>query len=251
MHVTTAFNDMHTASQKLYQAAVNYRKSKGDLAKRFTSNLNMSVTGLNGSKIKEQVEAFRKTESARYYRGERDKVEDQRRAAFNQARAEFKAASENLAEAVAAYQPEFDVTDKALQSALRVAQIGKDLPEAAARSLLLSLRTNKTNFEIVKSALLRGGMNPDYVRGIFPFDGESMQFDYDSMVDEVISRSSDPDVCAGIAALEDRIISDGAAFGVNLSHIVSAEDQEAANGARMRRVMNLQTFDDVSALDYL
>lgn len=249
MHISTAFYGMHTASQKLYEAAVNYRKAKKDLAKRFTSNLDMSVK--DERKIKGQVEAFRKTASASYYKGEREKVEDQRRAAFNQARADFKAASENLQDAVTAFQPAFNVTDSTLQSALNVARLGKDLPEEAARNLLLSLRTNKTNFEIVKSALQRGGINPDYIRGIFPFDGESMQFDYDIMVDDILNRSSDPSVCSDIARLEARLVKDSAAFGVELSPIVSAEDQEVANNDRMRRVMNLSSFDDVSALEYL
>lgn len=249
MHISTAFNEMHTASQKLYEAAVNYRKTKKDLAKRFTSNLDMSDR--NARKIKGQVESFRKTASASYYKGEREKMEGQRRAAFNQARADFKAASENLAEAVAAFQPAFDVSNKDLQNALNIARIGKDLPEAAARNLLISLRTNKTNFEIVKSALQRGGVNPDYIRGIYPFDGESMQFDYDVMVDDILNKSSDPSVYADLAKLETRLVNDGAAFGVSLSPIVSAEDKEAANNERMTRIMGLQTFDDVSALDYL
>jgi len=249
MHISTVFNDMHTASQKFYEAAVNYRKSKKDVAKRFTSNLNMSVK--DERKIKGQVESFRETSSASYYKGEREKVESQRRAAFDQARADFKAASENLQDAVAAFQPAFNVNDSTLQSALNVTRLAKDLPEEAARNLLLSLRTNKTNFEIVKSALQRGGINPDYIRGIYPFDGESMQFDYDMMVDDIINKSSDPGVFVDLAKLETRLAKDGAAFGVELSPIVSAEDKEAASNYRMRRAMDLQTFDAVSALEYL
>lgn len=249
MQISTAFNDMHTASQKLYKAAADYRKAKNDLAKRFVSNLDKSVK--DERLIKGQIEAYRKTDNAKYYKGEREKMESQRRAAFNQARADFKAASENLQEAVKAFQPAFDVSDKKLQDALNVARIGKDLPEEAVRNLLLSLRTNKTNFEVVKSALQRGGVNPDYIRGIYPFDGEVMQYDYDVMVDDVCGRSSDPYVYASIASLENRLINDGAAFGVDLSPIVSKEDKEAANDARVRRVMALPSFDDAAALDYL
>lgn len=249
MDISTVFNNMYTASSNLYKAAIDYNKSKKDLAKRFADNLDKSVK--SESKIKSQIEAFRKTTSASYYKDQRGKLEDQRRAAFDQARTEFKAASEYLPEAVAAFQPAFDVNDKTLQSALNIARLGKDLPEDAARNLLLSLRTNKTSFDIVKSALQRGGMNPDYIRGIYPFDGESMQFDYDQIVNEVLSKSADPDVYDKLGKLEARLVGDGAAFGVNLSSFVDAESKEAANNARMRRVMNLSSFDDVAALEYL
>lgn len=249
MHISTVFNNMHTASQKLYKAASAYNKAKKDLAKRFTSNLDMSVK--DERKIRGQIEAFRKTESAKYYKGERSKLAGQSDTAFRQAALEFKAASENLAEAVAAFQPAFSVSDKDLQNALNIARIGKDLPENTVRNLLLSFRTNKANFDIVKSALLRNGTNPDYLSGIYPFDGETMQFDYDFLVDEVLNKSSDPTVYNELSKLEARIIRDGAAFGVNLSPIVTQEDKEAANNEGIRRVMGLTSFDDAAALDAL
>lgn len=246
MHISNAFTDMHSASKKLYAAAADYNKARRELEKTFTDNLDMSVK--DKRKIKQQIEAFRNTANAGYIKNSRDKIENQRRAAFNQAKAEFKAASENLAEAVAAFQPAFDVNNKDLQNALNVARIGRDLPESAVRNLLQSLRTNKSNFDIVRGALQRAGVNPDYIHGIYPYDGESMQFEYDMLLDNIMNNSADPSIYSEIAKLETRLVNDGEAFGVPLSRFVDDESKDAASDARARRAMGIEAMDVLSEL---
>ncbi len=246
MHISNAFTDMHSASKKLYAAAADYNKARRELEKTFTDNLDMSVK--DERKIRKQIESFRKTANAGYIKDSRDKVESQRRAAFNQAKAEFKAASENLAETVAAFQPSFDVNSQDLQNALNVAKIGRDLPESAVRNLLQSLRTNKSNFDIVRGALQRAGVNPDYIQGIYPYDGESMQYEYDLLVDNIMNHSADPSIYSDIAKLETRLVNDGEAFGVPLSRFVDDESKAAAGEARTRRAMGLEGMDVLSEL---
>ena len=214
MNLSTVFNDMQAASKNLYNAIVDYQQSKKNLAKRLSDNVDLSSK--DEKLIRGQLDNFRRTASGAYIKEEKSRIEQKKSSSLSEAKQQFRTASENLREAIEAIQPVFNVNDSLLQNSLNVAKIGNNLSETAARKVLSSLRTNKTNFDIVKSAMIKAGVNPEYIKGIYPFDGDSLQFAYDMAVSDIVNNSSDQAVIIDISDLDKKLIKDSAAFGVNM-----------------------------------
>ena len=244
MNISTVFNSMYTAIKDLYQAAVDYHNAMKALSNRLSNSL---VPEQDPKKVQAQISLFRKSPEGGYIRDERARIEEKRMIAFDKANKDFKAATENLPEAVAEYQPEFDVNSDALQNSLNIAKLGKNLPEAAARDLLYQFRTNKLNFDIVRGAMLKDGVNSDYIKGIYPFDGENMQFEYDAMMGKIGGRS-DPTVFLDLGKLEKQMIKDAAEFNVQLSPFVDEEYKDEGSETRTRAIMGVSKFDALAEL---
>ena len=232
MQISSVFNDLHEASKSFYAASGAYFKEKQKLAKMLNDYYGSTKL------TKEQKDMIRKSANGQLIRDARNKNEYNLEAAYTHYLRTFKEASERLAEAVSECQPALDVNDPTLQNTLEIVKIGKNLPEATVRNLLYGLRANKANFDIVKSAMERAGIEKNYFRGIYAFDGDDMQMDYDLLVEEMRGKNN-ASVYSKLSKIQDRIIRDAAAFGVTLEPYISAEDHEAALDYSSSKAMGL------------
>lgn len=249
MHISSVFNDMHSASKSFYDAASYYFKKKKELSKM----LNDSMSSANNKNaLQSQMDFLRKSQTGKMIREARDKNEYQLEAAYNHYLNVMQKASENLPESVDELQTGLNVNDPTLQNMLAIAKIGKNLPEPAVRDMLMQLRTNKELFGIVRGAMEKAGVEPQYTRGIYPFDGDDMQVEYDMMVEDMRGKANER-IYSKLAKIQDRMINDAAAFGVSLDPFVSDEARDEAKSYLASTSMGLRTdFDKaVQNLDNL
>lgn len=246
MNLSSIYFDLHKASKDFYDAAGRYFAEKEKLAKSLSDTFQAVGTKLTT----EQMDMIRKSPAGQYSKEARNKNLYNFESAYRHYQHEFDAAAESLADAVDEYQPRFDVNDNTLQNSLMIAKIGKNLPRSAARDLLQPLRTNKRIFNIVKGALENSGVDPSYIRDIYPFDGESMADDYSFMVED-LRGESDEKIYTKLQKIQDRLIDDAAAFGVSLDKYTS--DDIDSNAIMSAAIMGVKTPHEkaVEVLDAL
>lgn len=239
MHISTVFSGVYSATKSIYQAEVNYFKIEHALAERLSDCIGLKLTDKTNEKaIRQQLEPIRGSKNVEAIRLEKERNNSNRFSFLAKYSKEFNEATEHFPEALDSYQPEFSVNDETLQNSLRVAKIGKNLTEDSARALLVPLRVNKANFELVKSAMLQAGANPKYISDIYPYDGEGLRDAYNFLIEDVKSEATE-NVYSKLIKLEQTMIKDAKEFGVTLEPFIDTQTKENAINLSMRYVMGL------------
>ncbi len=236
MNIQEIFTNIYDESKRYYETSGKYLNQK----KKLAGMLNQSFSGKKGKYSDEQMDIIRRSSNGEEIRKARNQADYDLESAYRHYLRAVTEISGHLPEAVEASQSEFNIGDPAFRNALDIAKLGKALPMATAREVLGSLRTNRAQFEIVKNTMEHSGVNPAFISGISPYDGDDMATEYSEMVERLRGRS-DEGLYSGLAKVQDRILRDASDFGVTFDPFISDADRDLAGNHLASVAMGLKS----------
>lgn len=246
MNMNEVFEGLRKMSAEYCNMAEGYLKKKQDLGK-------LANDYLSGSAVtSDRIDSLRRSGYGRTLRENRNKLENEYQVSLSAYQKAMREITANLFFSVESSQPGLDVNDQTLQNMLNIASIGKNLPKDTARQILEALRTNRAEFNIVRGSMMKNGLDPETIKDIYPYDGNDMEFTYNSFVHELNDRKGEA-VFSTMRKLQKQLISDASAFGVTVDPFVTDELKDRADNYTATRAMGLQSDYDrsVEVLDVL
>lgn len=239
MHTSTVFNSMHEKIAAFYKSANEYLAEKNKIGSEIKRHVDIS----NTAKFKSDAAIFRKSSEYDYLKDRKYRNEKK----FNNARSEFIQKFSNdcndLAESILSNQPAFDVSNDKLQDSLRIAKLGKNLPFDVLEHLLSQYITDKTSFEVIKSALLSAGVSKDGLPKIYPYNANDLAEDFTVRGKEIAEEYGDSFLYK-LSKLEKDVRKAAHDYGTDLTSFIDDESAQKINNDYTRAAMGLSSEAD-------